>query len=322
VLLVTISPVADEVDILEVFVRYHCAIAERMVLLPHRSHPQIHSLLQALINEGLPLEVWPHDSTELRESELLTSAVHAVAERFSPTWILPMGVDEFLAPANNARGFASIRLELETSDTAFVQLLRWRTYIPTGVSPNKHVLKRIAKRRVVESPQYTRALLPGRMAPEIVVPHGSHSMNLPDGSPAPSCMNVAMCIAHFPVRSATQIMNKVLRGWPAHLANPARQAGESYQWHRLFERCRDKGEIPQSELLETAINYISPSHEHVADVELIDERLEIPEQARELHYDYSEPLPLQVLADTAERMAKAVADLKRNSVSNPDLSSH
>lgn len=310
-LLATISPVADEVDILEVFVRYHCALADRMILLPHRSHPQILQILEALKSEGLPIEILPHDSVELRESELLTTALHDVASRFNPQWILPMAVDEFIIPTKSGGGFESIKEKLIASDTSAVQLLPWRTYIPTETSAEKHVLKRITKRRAIEAPQFTRALVPGNLAEHITVPFGSHHMLMSDGSACREQSNTTLSVAHFPVRSSVQIMNKVLRGWPAHLANPAHKPGESFQWQRLFERCRDKGEILESEVLETAINYISASPVRPEDIELLEDPIDIPAAAQALHYDYIEPTPLQVLADTAERMAKAVADLKR-----------
>src|SRR5262249_55067546 len=136
------------------------------------------------------------------------------------------------------------------------------SYIPTAADDagERNVLRRIRHRRAAERAVFVKSLIPGELIRrrKATVLAGSHGLKRYGRiwhrkhahQPAPG-----LALAHFPVRSAEQIVGKALVGWPAQLARGDRKPDEGGQWELLYNRFRG-GELPSAEELTTlALRY-------------------------------------------------------------------
>ena len=94
--IVVVSMVRNEEDIIESFVRWHCAIADAMLVLDHRSTDRTKEILCALRDEGLPLILTEAEDMAYRQWEYTTELVVRAFREFSADVVCPLDADEFL----------------------------------------------------------------------------------------------------------------------------------------------------------------------------------------------------------------------------------
>lgn len=94
--IVVVSMVRNEEDIIESFVRWHCAIADAVIVLDHRSTDRTKEILCALRDEGLPLILTEAEDMAYRQWEYTTELVVRAFREFSADVVCPLDADEFL----------------------------------------------------------------------------------------------------------------------------------------------------------------------------------------------------------------------------------
>ena len=75
----------------------------------------------------------------------------------------------------------------------------------------------------------------------------------------PSVLLDHLVLAHFPVRSASQIMTKAFVGWLACLAKPNKLPDENFHLKLLFDRFKNGDDIRPEELTSLALGYATES---------------------------------------------------------------
>lgn len=258
--LVSISVVRNEADIIETFVRYHCRIVDAMIIVDHSSFDDTSKILTDLKDEGLPLHLSTESGAAHDQSRVVTRAAKSAAREHGADIVVPLDADEFLI----APGRSHVRQVIDSLVVVPAQyfVLPWITYIPTAAdySDERNVLKRITNRRKLESHQYWKVIIPGRLIRRrrTVVTFGNHGLERYGWikrrkysfSPAPG-----LALAHFPVRTGEQLVRKVLLGWPSHLARADKKRKENWHWERLYQRFRG-GHVPTvDELTILALTY-------------------------------------------------------------------
>lgn len=240
--IVTISWVRNEADIIEAFVRHHVSIADQMVIIDNNSADRTGETLQALRNEGLPLDIRHSDSVRHEQGEVTTAILKEL--RGKADRIIPLDADEFLRTTQPL----GVRAALAALPCDRISQLPWQSYVPLPDSDDAELnaLKRITHRKERESPQWTKIVVPGKLIDHIDrIPMGSHGIESTASLPA-SHRADALALAHFPVRSAEQIAAKVLCGWLRHSANINRPHWSNFQWKALFEDCKT-GRLPDAD---------------------------------------------------------------------------
>jgi glycosyl transferase family 2 len=307
--------VRNEGDVIEAFVRHHAEIFDELVVVDHRSIDGTGETLEALVREGLPLEVRSESSPVHRQSAVLTALMREAAKARGADWVVPLDADEFLvAPGGGVRE-ALARLPDERPVAVDM-----RFYVPTPDDPTDepNVLRRVQHRRELEGGLWRRKLLaPSRWAgnSRYFLSQGSHVLvdgvtrefvrtSLPEG----------LVLAHFPVRSAQQFARKVLGGWPRHVARPERAPDGAFQWRRAFDDVVAGGELTPRQIQAIAFDYAM--READATPEPVDRDAlvfdPVPSQF-ELRYPLpSGPTPLETLAETAVRLAEDLSDARRD----------
>ena len=252
---VGIAMVKNEADVIEAFVRCNLRFLDSLVVLDNNSSDRTRDILASLMAEGLPLILLDDPDPTYAQSRKTTALLYAVARTMSPRWIIPLDADEFLLPSGGADLVSSLdRIEKDT-----IGLLYWRTYVPTGHDglDQVNVLERITRRRNAERNDVYKIAIPRSLyskAP-VIVAQGNHALLSGGGGYHRSAKVDDMLIAHYPVRSKSQIISKALVGWLAHLSNGGRKHGQGYQWKAIYDAFKTEGDIDDDLFYSLGENY-------------------------------------------------------------------
>jgi len=265
--IVSITWARNEADILESFVRHNASIVDRMVIVLHKTTDNSPTILNMLKEEDIAVDFRTDEQPLHRQTEVLTTLMHELAQYEPPTWILPLDADEFLISVENA----DPRKEIETLERTVVHLLPWRTYVPTNrdSSAEQDIVRRIVFRKSHERPLFSKVLIPGIVAADgnICLAPGNHGIirRTPNGEEIPvhAIPTPHLSLAHFPVRSEQQLRRKITQGWPSTRDLPTRKPRENYHWEQLFDRCMDPAPIHREELREIALHYAAQKEDSV-----------------------------------------------------------
>ena len=93
---VAITCIKNEIDIVEAFTRHTLALVDQLVVLDNGSQDGTVDVLQALVKEGLPLEIVEDGLPGQYQPQRMTRLMHehAVA-RYDADWVFPLDGDEF-----------------------------------------------------------------------------------------------------------------------------------------------------------------------------------------------------------------------------------
>jgi hypothetical protein len=313
--LTAISMVRNEADVIEAFVRHHAEVVDELIVVDHCSIDGTPELLHALAGEGLPLSIRRETSLVHRQNLVLTGLMHEAATSGRADWVVPLDADEFLvAPAGDVR---AVLQELPRDRASRVEL---RLYVPSPDDPadESNVLRRIRHRSLERGSRTDGSII---WMSKVVVPavlardgryalapgdHGLVNLRRDEFTDAP--LTDRLVLAHFPVRSASQLARKVLGGFPAHVARPERRPDEAFHWKRLFDAA-STGRLTPGTLHDFAVEYPARESNRAWKPELL---LDPVPSRFELRYDVPrEPSPEEVLADTAVRLADELSGALR-----------
>ena len=242
-MIISVSCVRNEEDILEAFVRYHCARVDRMVIADHESEDATPRMLDALLAEGLPIERRQVSGPAFPQAEILTGLIREAAAMFAPDWLLPLDADEFVR--GDLRRLPS---------TTGVVVLPWQTYVPTPEDPpDPNPVRRIAHRKRVEDPPFAKVAVHRTLAAHASfrLAEGSHAVAAP---PVEAGVAAGLALAHFPVRSEAQVRRKA-GNFARRALVPGMLSGQSYHLARLAEACRQSASLTPQDLQHLAATY-------------------------------------------------------------------
>lgn len=253
--LVGIAMVRNEADIIEPFVRHNLAQLDALLIADHRSDDGTAGLLARLQAEGLPIEVQPEHGRAYQQGSVMTRLMRAAAAR-GADYVLPLDADEFIGC-----DAGSVRAMLAQQPPGAALSVPWRTYVPCpdDCSEEPDPVRRITHRLATEVHPMYKVVVPARMAadPELSLNAGSHDLVLNCTGKALRSLrrDHPLFIAHYPVRSAQQLLAKAVRGWLAVLQKADRVPGEAYQWSRLYRRVGEERPLDREELMRLAMDY-------------------------------------------------------------------
>ncbi|WP_315274820.1 glycosyltransferase family 2 protein [Selenomonas sputigena] len=242
--IVVVSMVRNEEDIIESFVRWHCAIADAVIVLDHRSTDRTKEILCALRDEGLPLILTEAEDMAYRQWEYTTELVVRAFREFSADVVCPLDADEFLL-ADTEDVFHCRRI-LQNLELGVYYSLAWIDHFLTSPEEDRdmfllardHVRERSPKieskvlltRKEEDLPLW----LNGRMS----VAQGNHFVVIHENSRAVSCPTkeaTGLYLAHFPERSIEQILSKNIVGWLTNAAKFSCGTVKASHWRHVFQ---------------------------------------------------------------------------------------
>lgn len=241
-----LSYIGQEDDIVEDFVRYTLQFADSMRIVS-TAEGTTRDMLYRMQQRGLPIRVIDHRPAYHDQHEILSTVLIDAAQ--DADWILPLDADEFVT--------GDIRSALATVKTDRPYALAWRTYVPTAEDDRTELVipRRIRHRRSEEIPQFTKIVIPTSIiGPAMTITQGNHAVIDENGERLEGQILQDVSLAHFPVRSSSQMQSKINRSWPAVARNPQKLPTEAVHWKTLHERFAGQ-EITPEMLTEIALRY-------------------------------------------------------------------
>ena len=235
-----ISMIRNDADIVEPFVRHTLRLLDHLFVIVHCPQDGTGEILGALHSEGLPMTLVFDEEPAFLQGERLTWLARQAYATFGADCVFPLDADEFIVPPERS----AIEAALTTIPAdAVAARIRLRTFVVTAEDPpdEPNPLRRIRFRPQHEAKVSKIVLAPGfandRM---LVIDHGNHGLLRVGAGAAhqqlPSLPQLAL--AHYPVRSAEQLMNKTIIGYLAHLAAGRPSVEErrlATHWRRCYE---------------------------------------------------------------------------------------
>ena len=302
----------NEADVVESFVRHNLSLVDGLVVVDHGSSDGTAEILDALVAEGLALDVERDESVGHLQSEIMTRAVRRAFTRRGADFVFALDADEFLkAPRRELLDDV-----LATLPHGLHSAMSWQTYVPAfdDDSPAPGNVLARAKQRLAEERHGLHKVIVARAfaeTPHAVIAAGNHVV-LPSEGHAIALQPVkharisadVVALAHLPVRSARQLTNKIVVGWLAHCIARRSNVDLAFHWRELYQELAD-GQAPDVKRLRAiAANYGLPMAAWLPprDIRLIDD----PLPACELRYgamirDATLPLVLRFAEKLAAR---------------------
>lgn len=238
---VSVTRTGNECDIIEPFVRHHCALVDHMLVIDDNSNDGTWTILQKLRDEGLPLTLFHESEVDWGVIEFTTRMMYLAFDDHGADWVVPLDSDEFLEPAG--AGLADVLPP--TQD--FVTIVSWNNFawhrsLPeTERNPVVRLRRRMPPRTDSCKVIVPRGALGGgrdaRLSP------GHHALQRDTGLVEwRHCPALPMC--HYPVRSIQQFVSKSVVNYLRYASLPSHgRPQDGFQYNRPFALA--KGSIEQ-----------------------------------------------------------------------------
>lgn len=208
--IISITSVRNEADIIESFVRYTLNIVDRMVINENCSSDNTLDILKKLQLEGLNIDIIKDKNQTFSQSATLNELTDYTMKKYNPDWILPLDADEFIYHNRHINP----RKNLSKLNPLQVNLFQWVTYVITGQEENiPFVPQKIKYRRKNEIEKYYKCILSRELFEKggrLLI--GAHNIAFSEMHNYREELNKSIFIAHYPVRSKTQLEQKIITG--------------------------------------------------------------------------------------------------------------
>lgn len=208
---VGVTMVRDEADIIEIVIRHMATQVDALVVADNRSVDGTSDILHDLIPElQIPMRVIADDEVGYEQSRKMTALALFAQAQFNASWIVPFDADEIWYAPNG-----SIRNHLSSQpSTVNVVAANLFDHVASGVDDleERNPVGRINWRRNYAAPLPKVA---ARWHPSLTIGMGNHdvSFQFPNTE-----ARGRMAIRHFPYRSPEQIIRKIRNGAEAYAA--------------------------------------------------------------------------------------------------------
>jgi hypothetical protein len=185
---------------------------------------------------------------------------------FDFDFIVPLDADEFIGSPDRR----SFEHAIDLLDEGEYGIAPWKTYVPAASQASEAVdasalaTARMQFRRVREPQVYFKAVIPAPMMKDASIGPGSHALIPNHPGVRLVQRELPISIAHFPVRSTSQIIAKAILGSHTLSMKKTRLRGEGFHWDAMAELVRSQNYRLSPEQLERlALDYAAPGQQVV-----------------------------------------------------------
>lgn len=229
--IVGVTIVKNEEDVIELFLRHNLNFTDAIHVMDNMSGDNTPSIVQRLIEEGLPVTLTSSPHGPLVQGEVMTTFCAKHANEADV--VVPLDADEFIM-ANTRKAFEADCAKVETGQAG---ALDWKTYL-VGDAKTKNFLKSADQRRSHEYLPYGKILVPANhFAHGGSIVRGNHYAHDSSGNRV-DMVPLSTSLAHFPVRSSLQIVSKSILGAYAFRMGRERPAGHAEHWDQMADLVR------------------------------------------------------------------------------------
>lgn len=246
--------VRNESDVIEAFVRHNLGLLDCLHVVDNLSTDRTAEIVRRLASEGLPVTLsnWQHNDHS--QAEALNPHLWRLTED-GYDFVFALDADEFLSVDEKS----TLYRELERIPAQHAGALRWLNYAYASDTDDGelNVLRRLTTAMVSPRVKF-KMVLPAPLirAHHVRLGPGNHSCQTASGWDVPPFLLAEhVRLAHFPVRSASQYLAKVLVGEMALRTRAARGQHEGSHWQRAYRRLSGRLQVDKAELVEQSLVY-------------------------------------------------------------------
>jgi hypothetical protein len=253
--------VRNEADIIEAFVRYNLKFLDELIIVLHSPHDDTARIIEQLKTEGLPLVIKHNHELGFSKVEWMNKVAREVLATKRADFLFMLDADEFIKCSSRAYLDEAIGA-IPVGATA---AMKWESYVPTpdDASSERNVVKRIQHRVAVETNRVCKVTLCKRFADDssLSIADGNHAVLRGRGElerPVPHVLFRGVSLAHFPVRSESQLVSKALIGiWSRWVENGRVDKSMliSNHWLRFYQGLMTCEHLSRERLRDIAVNY-------------------------------------------------------------------
>jgi hypothetical protein len=258
-----VSMVRNEADIVEASIRHNLAVLDGLVVVEHGSVDRTPEILAGLQSEGLRLDVVPDERAEFFQGKRLGAVARRVMAEQHADFVFPVDADEFIKVASRE----ALESELSALPHGSHAAMHWLTYVPESFPAGERVgLSHLRWRLEVERHGNYKCIIGRSFAdhPGQCLGSGNHFVDDPTASEPPPHIVLrpeVVALAHCPVRSGEQLRQKVVLGYPAHMATRPLGNKQAFHWMELYEELSTGARPSDARLREIACNYGVPKRD-------------------------------------------------------------
>lgn len=232
-ILLMITKVKNEADIIESFLRYHSYIFDKIVVIENGSIDGTFEIINALIQEGLNIEIVNEAACDFDDFRMANKYTAKYVKETNADYVVFMDADEFLISdtTDNPRNV------IENLDKNKIYYLKWKTYIYENIEEDvDFVPLKFPIYRDEEKETFTKIIVPGELylKNRIIIREGNHDFTCTKIIGTELLENLKF--AHYPVRSKNQYIKQVLLNIINIMSNPKKtlQKGE-HHWKKMYQ---------------------------------------------------------------------------------------
>ena len=264
-MIVSLSMVKNEADIIEAFVRHNIQFLDLMLIADNDSSDGTGDILRRLQAEGLPIVIFDDPIFGYYQSAKMSFLYKRAIETFAPRYVVPLDADEFLSVL--AKPLFRARLLALRPGTQ--GLIPWHTYVlpPEMAAESMDDPPRRMRFRIADEHSEFRLVMhkaiiavdPSDPRPIVIAP-GNHNVRWQNEEPLPMSVIEDVALAHFPVRGLEQLTAKMVTGWIAYLGmqgGPPERCGS----HKaaLYARIVDGPGLSADDAYRESLRYAGPA---------------------------------------------------------------
>lgn len=256
-----LAMVRNEADIIEAFVRYNLKVLDELIIVLHSPLDETTEIVEKLRAEGLPVVIKHNRELGFDKAEWMNKVARELLQSKRVDFLFMLDADEFIKCPSRAYLDDAIAA-IPAGATAAV---KWESYVPSSDddSTERNVLKRIQHRVADEINRVCKVTVCKRFAddPALSIADGNHAVVRGRGEhlrPVPHVLFRGISLAHFPVRSESQLVSKALIGvWSRWVENGRVDKSMliSNHWLRFYQELTAPGHVAKRELGDFAVNY-------------------------------------------------------------------
>lgn len=256
-----LAMVRNEADIIESFVRYNLKFLDEIIIVLHSPLDDTPRIVAQLKAEGLPLVIEHNNELGFNKSDWMNKVARDVLSARQADFLFMLDADEFIKSPSRAYLDEAISA-IPVGATA---ALKWESYVPTpnDISTERNVIKRIQHRSAKEGSAVCKVTLCKRFADDIslTIADGNHAVLRGQGAVQRPVSHVAfrgISLAHFPVRSESQMVSKALIGvWSRWLENGSvdKSMKISNHWLHFYQELMNGGQLSSERLHDISLDY-------------------------------------------------------------------
>ena len=244
------TSVKDEEDIIEAFVRYNMNILDGMVISDNNSNDDTLIILKKLKEEGYNIDIIEDKTNTFNEEKTKNKLMNYTIKKYHPDYVFPLDGDEFICTYEKDNP----RKIIESLDKSILYKYEMITYIITGKESNDlFVPKRLTTHRNNNNNNaenykcfFSDEIYNNNKG--IHLANGAHFLFDKEMNPMDFKYAKELFLAHFPVRSKNQIMNKAIIGRLNNISINSRKLGQGYHQYEILDLIIKNGTLTDNDI--------------------------------------------------------------------------